>query len=1576
MQKLFEPAVALMNRLKYPQKFSLISLFFILPLVLVIILLISAINERIDFTQKEVYGNTYLRPLRTLLEHTLHHKILARNYLGGETALEEALLNYEARIDEDFKALEAVNRELGETLKTAEAFKALQASWQDLKNKTTHMEVTTSDELHGEFITAIRALISLVGNNSNLILDPNLDSYYLMDTILLKLPENQVLLAQISLLGEQALTQKSLTVEDQEQLIVLAGLVQSNLQATKNGMGSTFRNNSGQNLRLILSSSLEEFSIITEMFVETVRQELIDGPITQSQLARERYSASASQALAASFKLWDQTSLELDSLLQARIARFTRQKYLAGIITIVGLGLASYLWVGFYLAVMRTVSSLDEAAKQMISGNTRESVNLDNQDELGRVVVSFNEIAKALVEVKAELEQRVKERTTELSRTNEQLKAEIVERKQTEIALQESRIFLHDIYTGVGMAIFVVDVAADQTFRYVGVNPAYERLVGLKSTEIEGRTLEELIPIIGAEAVADVRCNYEQCLQTNQVIYKENQVLWQGQEIWYLDQLTPIHNTQDQIIRIMGSTVDITKVKQAEKALRQSQQAYEGLVNSIDGIVWEADAATFEFSFVSRRAERLLGYPVARWLAEPNFWADHIYPDDRGPALDFCLAATRDKRDHEFEYRMVTMDGRLVWLRDIVTVVIEHDRPVKLRGVMVDISEGKQAEEALSRYADRLEVLHEIDQAILAAHSPEEIAQAALGHIRRLVPCRRAGVGLLDDKTNEVVILAIEAGYESQLKAGSRLPMERYRQMIDELQQGRIFRHQAIALSPDHPTADQAGISIPLLTNEELIGAVSLWSDDLKTFSEENMNIAREVADQVAIALRQARLFEAEAQRRQEAEALRDTAAALNSTLNIDEILERILRNIDRVVPHDAANVMLIEAGIARIVRGHGYAERGLKDAVEGLRFTVADMVHQRWMVETGQPVVVRDARADAGGFLIPETHWVCSYIGAPLRAKGQVIGFLFLDSAICGFYTLVHAERLQAFADQAAIALEHAHLYAETKQRAEHLAVLHELDQAITASTNLDDVYRAFSQHILRLLSCDHMSIGLIEGDHLQALFPAEDVSLTPVKTMLSLKNLGGASWVIQQDQPLLSDDLTSDDRFPPSQPAIALGLRSAMILPLRIKGQVIGTWFLGRRQVKGYQPGDLTIAQSMADQLAIAIENTRLFEQVQHYATELEQRVTDRTRELSALYDVTAVASESLDLPTTLKRSLERVVGAMRSQAGTIHLLDETGEASHLAVHQGLPAELTVQLETRLTADSLPGWVIQQGDPLIVPDLASDPRTAEASRSLFQAYLGVPLRARGQILGVIGVARAREQPQFNVEEVALLTTIADQVGVVVESARLRQLAEQSAVMEERARLARDLHDSVTQLLYSINLFAAVGRNAYKLEDMAQVSNCLDELEQIALQALKEMRLLVYELRPLALAQEGLVGALQQRLDAVEKRAGVQTELHGNISLDLPIPIEEALYHISQEALNNALKHAGATAITIRIETIARQIELEVIDNGSGFDLQPDTGGLGLTNMRERVEKLGGTLTLLSAPGQGTTVRVSVVIP
>jgi PAS domain S-box-containing protein len=377
------------------------------------------------------------------------------------------------------------------------------------------------------------------------------------------------------------------------------------------------------------------------------------------------------------------------------------------------------------------------------------------------------------------------------------------------------------------------------------------------------------------------------------------------------------------------------------------------------------------------------------------------------------------------------------------------------------------------------------------------------------------------------------------------------------------------------------------------------------------------------------------------------------------------------------------------------------------------------------------------------------------------------------------------------------------------------------------------------------------------------------------------------------------------------------------------------------------------------------------------LEQQVADRTRQLQALYDVMTAAGASLDLPTVLESSLAQVLKVMRSKVGAIHLLNEDGETLYMAVSQGVTQDDLGPERTVPIGDGLVGWVVEHGSPVVIPSLRDSPRPLLAlPTSGTQGYVGVPVCAGGQVVGVLSVI-GESGRCFSQAEVSLLVSIADEVGVAVENARRHEQAQELAVVRERERLARELHDSVTQSLYSLTLLAEAGLRLIGAGDLERVGEYLSRLGEIAQQALKEMRLLVYQLRPLVLKREGLVGALQERLDAVEKRAGVDARLLVEGPVALPAFVEDELYRIAQEALTNALKHAAPTQVRVTIRSIDNRVSLEVQDNGRGFDPQSAgrEGGMGLVSIRERAEKLGGSFAVVSRPGEGTTVRVDLEV-
>jgi signal transduction histidine kinase len=224
------------------------------------------------------------------------------------------------------------------------------------------------------------------------------------------------------------------------------------------------------------------------------------------------------------------------------------------------------------------------------------------------------------------------------------------------------------------------------------------------------------------------------------------------------------------------------------------------------------------------------------------------------------------------------------------------------------------------------------------------------------------------------------------------------------------------------------------------------------------------------------------------------------------------------------------------------------------------------------------------------------------------------------------------------------------------------------------------------------------------------------------------------------------------------------------------------------------------------------------------------------------------------------------------------------------------------------------------------------------------------------------------------LAETNAELEAKIAENVRLRKQAAEAAVLQERHRLARDLHDSVTQALYSQTLYAEAAARQLEAGAPEPAVEHLRQLRHTAQQALREMRLLIFELRPHALEAEGLAAALKARLESVEARAGVETVVRIDEAL-LPPDIETGLYWIAHEALNNALKYADAGRVSVSLMEEAQRLMLEIADDGVGFDpvARSNAGGLGLRGMQERAASMGGQLTVESRPGAGTTVRVEV---
>lgn len=573
---------------------------------------------------------------------------------------------------------------------------------------------------------------------------------------------------------------------------------------------------------------------------------------------------------------------------------------------------------------------------------------------------------------------------------------------------------------------------------------------------------------------------------------------------------------------------------------------------------------------------------------------------------------------------------------------------------------------------------------------------------------------------------------------------------------------------------------------------------------------------------------------------------------------------------------------------------------------------------------------------------------------------------------------------------LESSHHYEMAGMLAGQVALSDDIDDAQRLLSTLEG-----SKHVAFILSRDGTYLAHVDGSKINA--PAEDDFSADVVRTILIKNDGLYSqpsnpyifaFTPVPGQNAVLVVVTRDSKIP----ALMRQLEEDSYLEILISiliilvGSGMAIWL-----VVGLPIRKLTHAaeQLSAGRLDVQVDSNVMVDDLRVLATtfntmvnrirdlveNLEQHLVARTQELSAFFDLTMLTSSGQDLPEILEPAGSRILEVSHSQAICIHLLTEDHRGLHLSIHLNLPDAVGHRrLQWIPLSGDFGGWFGQTSDPIITTELADDTVVpAELKLSGFQTYLGVQIRVKGKAQGLLSCFR-RSARGFVMDEISLLAALAEQVGVIVENQRLRQRIQEMAVLEERQRLARDLHDSVTQSLYSLTLFTRAGREAAEDGDTSRLSENLADLETTALQALRQMRLLLYELRPAILEQEGLVRALDLRFDTVERRAGMQVDYRIEGSIDLPHPAETELYYITIEALNNTLKHAEASRVSVCLCSNHTGFELKITDNGCGFDPTQAHGGLGLRSIRERVERLGGGLEILSAPGSGTQVAVHVI--
>ena len=416
----------------------------------------------------------------------------------------------------------------------------------------------------------------------------------------------------------------------------------------------------------------------------------------------------------------------------------------------------------------------------------------------------------------------------------------------------------------------------------------------------------------------------------------------------------------------------------------------------------------------------------------------------------------------------------------------------------------------------------------------------------------------------------------------------------------------------------------------------------------------------------------------------------------------------------------------------------------------------------------------------------------------------------------------------------------------------------------------------------------------------------------------------------------------------------------------------------------GDLTqtVDVDRMDEIGVLADAfNKMTAQIRELINTLEQRVSQRTQELQqrALQletsaEVSRGVSSILDIDELLSRVVDLIRTSFNYSHVSIFLLDESAHLLTLRASSGNAAQSqfwTFDLES----SNLNAVVIREGRSILASEIQSnDPVQRDDVQTSSGLQLVIPLQMGEKLIGTLDVHHS-PQGVFGIDEIKLIESLGDQIAIAIENARHYQQSQQLAVLEERNRLARDLHDSVIQSLYSMGLIIEGWRQLLADGEEVNINEYLDRVADINQQAQKEMRLLISELRPPELEKMGLLRALNHRVESVEKRAGISARVLADQIVKLPAVIEKELYLIAIEALNNSLRHSTAQTVQLSLKQEPFGFSLEIMDDGKGFKLDDTgkSGGMGLISMHERAHKIGADLEVITHPGKGTVIRVLI---
>jgi two-component system, NarL family, sensor histidine kinase DevS len=543
-------------------------------------------------------------------------------------------------------------------------------------------------------------------------------------------------------------------------------------------------------------------------------------------------------------------------------------------------------------------------------------------------------------------------------------------------------------------------------------------------------------------------------------------------------------------------------------------------------------------------------------------------------------------------------------------------------------------------------------------------------------------------------------------------------------------------------------------------------------------------------------------------------------------------------------------------------------------------------------------------------------------------------------------------------------------QQMEERLAALHRASLELVKDISLDTLLERIATAALEQANARYAALGVTGADGKLKSFIHVGMKPELVERIGQLPTGHGLiGSVMRAEEPIRVPEI-SDHPDSVGFPAHHPRMRSFLGVPIRAGEQQLGQIYLTDKiGAPEFTADDEGIIEMLATYAAVAIENANLYDQLR----ERDRALTRRNDDLALLNQTAGVLTSSLDLDDILNKALAAVLGYLRMEAGEIFLLDEDGGKLRLVIHRGQAAEAFWLRSQFKLGEGLVGLAAQKNEPIISSDVSKDARFMRQAvvRAGFRSLICLPLASSGKVVGVLTVSSRKVNP-VDERDLQLLVAVCGWAGLAIENARLHQNARRLAVLVERDRIGMDLHDGIIQSIYGVGLTLENARLSLD-EDPANARSKIEAAIQDLNHTIGDIRTYILDLRPRQLGDENLLTGLRRLL--AEYRANTLGEgiLTGNPEDVAGLPQEQALvlFHICQEALANAAKHAKSKKVAVNVWVTDSRVVLEVRDEGPGFEMDKMSMNLGhgLANMHTRGRQANGDVEITSTAAEGTTV-------